>query len=199
MAGEEDGPESAHHGHLYNPVSRQSRREFIYDTDRNSSFVGTIVLMTVINTDTATKAGLLVSYYIVLSFWAAQNLSMSMLSRNIGGQTKKSVVVAMNFVAWAAGNAIGPQVFLSWDAPRYFIAFATHMGCYGLLVLVMVYLRWHLKRCNRKKDDLAAAGDRTANDDHLVHAFDDLTDKVSGIDDLNWWRVEMKLNRALGE
>jgi hypothetical protein len=59
------------------------------------SFVGTIVLMTVKNTSTATEAGLLFSYYIVLSFWAAQTLGMSMLGRNVAGQTKKSVVVAM--------------------------------------------------------------------------------------------------------
>lgn len=82
------------------------------------SFVGTIVLMTVKNHNTATRAGLLISYYIVLTFWAAQTLSMSMISRNIAGQTKKTVVVAANFCAWCAGNAIGPQVFLSWDAPR---------------------------------------------------------------------------------
>lgn len=75
------------------------------------SFVGTIVLMTVQNHDTATKAGLLLSYYIVLSFWAAQTLAMSMVSRNIAGQTKKSVVVAFNFVCWAAGNATGEIQF----------------------------------------------------------------------------------------
>lgn len=63
--------------------------------------------MTVENTSTATEAGLLFSYYIVLSFWAAQGLGMSLLSRNVAGQTKKSVAVTMNFVAWAAGNAIG--------------------------------------------------------------------------------------------
>jgi len=82
------------------------------------SFIGTIVLMTVRNTDTSTRAGLLISYYIVLTFWAAQTLSMSMISRNIAGQTKKTVVVAANFCAWCAGNAAGPQVFLTWDAPR---------------------------------------------------------------------------------
>lgn len=71
------------------------------------SIMGTIVLMTVENHSTSTKVGLLVSYYIVLSFWAAQTLSLSMLSRNIGGQTKKSIVVTMNFVSWCAGNAIG--------------------------------------------------------------------------------------------
>lgn len=67
--------------------------------------------MTVENTNTATEAGLLFSYYIVLSFWAAQGLGMSLLSRNVAGQTKKSVAVTMNFVAWAAGNAIGKCFF----------------------------------------------------------------------------------------
>lgn len=74
-------------------------------------------------------------------------------------------------------NSAGPQVFLSWNAPRYFIAFATHMGCYVLLVIVIVFLRWHLKRQNRKKDELAAAGIREADDRQFVHAFEDLTDR----------------------
>lgn len=63
--------------------------------------------MTVKNTNNATEAGLLLSYYLCLSFWAAQNLGMSLLTRNVAGQTKKSVAVAMNFIAWAAGNAAG--------------------------------------------------------------------------------------------
>lgn len=71
------------------------------------SFAGTIVLLTVENTTLATKVGLLISYYIALSFWAAQTLGMSLLSRNVGGQTKKSIVVTCNFVSWCVGNAIG--------------------------------------------------------------------------------------------
>ncbi len=71
------------------------------------SFIGTIVLMTVENTDKAKQIGLLLSYYITLSFWSAQTLALSLISRNIAGQTKKSTVVATNFVAWATGNAIG--------------------------------------------------------------------------------------------
>ncbi|KAK2762293.1 hypothetical protein FQN54_001303 [Arachnomyces sp. PD_36] len=135
------------------------------------SFAGTIVLMTVENTSKARQIGLLISYYIVLSFWSAQTLALSMISRNVAGQTKKATVVAANFVAWAVGNSIGPQVFLEWDHPRYFIAFAVHMGCYALLVIVIAALRWHLKRQNAKKDALAVV------DTNLVHAFDDLTDR----------------------
>lgn len=63
--------------------------------------------MTAQNTSLATKAGLLVSYYITLSFWSAQTLALSMISRNIAGATKKSTVVAATFISWAVGNAIG--------------------------------------------------------------------------------------------
>lgn len=51
------------------------------------------------------------------------------------------------------------------------------MGCYALLVLVIVYLRWHLKKENKKKDDLAEAGIREAKDIRMIHAFEDLTDR----------------------
>lgn len=71
------------------------------------SFIGTILLMT-ITPDTHTKRiGLVICYYITLSFWSAQTLALSLLSRNVAGQTKKSVAVTMNFVIWATGNAIG--------------------------------------------------------------------------------------------
>lgn len=69
--------------------------------------------MTVENKNLGTKVGLLISYYITLSFWSAQTLCLSMVSRNIAGATKKSTVVAATFVSWAVGNSIGsPPSFL---------------------------------------------------------------------------------------
>jgi hypothetical protein len=137
--------------------------------------------MTIKNTSKSKQAGLLFSYYMVLSFWAAATVSMSMITRNIAGQTKKTVVVTANFVSWASGNAAGAQVFLTWDAPRYFIAFSTHMGCYVLLILTLIFLRFWLKRENMRKDrlqaELAASGVAGAVDEDLAHAFDDLTDR----------------------
>jgi len=141
------------------------------------SFIGTILLMTVPNNSRKNAIGLLISYYICFSFWSAQTVSLSMISRNIAGQTKKTTVIACNFVAWATGNAIGPQVFLSWDAPKYFIAFAVHIACYSLLLLVLAFMRFYLIRQNKKKDELAAAGVPEAHDENLTHAFDDLTDR----------------------
>lgn len=164
-------------------------------TKRNRSFIGTIVLMTVDNTTTATKAGLLISYYITLSFWSAQTLALSMISRNIAGATKKSTVVAATFISWAAGNAIGslsflsilllssiltmtgPQVFLEKDAPKYFIAFGVHLGCYSVMALCVIFLRFYLKRQNKKKDEILRAQGVDNTDPDLVYAFEDKTDR----------------------
>ncbi|KAL2868991.1 putative 2-ketogluconate transporter [Aspergillus lucknowensis] len=141
------------------------------------SYIGTIVLMTVDNTNTGTKVGLLISYYITLSFWSAQNLGLSMVSRNIGGATKKSVCIAATFVSWAVGNAIGPQVFLDRDAPKYFIAFGVHLGCYVCLTIAVIFLRWYLSWQNRKKDRMLAEAGLDPNEQNLAHAFEDRTDQ----------------------
>jgi hypothetical protein len=121
---------------------------------------------------------------------------MTSYPRNVAGQTKKSVAVSLNFIAWSVGNAVGkisqpslhpttqtnspplgPQVFRSNNAPRYFIAFSTHMGCYVLLLLVIIFLRFYLTRLNKQRDAAAAAGVREADDKRNIHAFEDLTDK----------------------
>ncbi|KAL2848228.1 major facilitator superfamily domain-containing protein [Aspergillus pseudodeflectus] len=141
------------------------------------SYVGTIVLMTVENKNMGTKVGLLISYYITLSFWSAQNLGLSMVSRNIGGATKKSVCIAATFVSWAVGNAIGPQVFLDRDAPRYFIAFGVHIGCYVCLTIAVIFLRWYLSWQNRKKERMLAEAGLDPNEQNLAHAFEDRTDQ----------------------
>lgn len=109
MACQEDQPEPAGHVGLLRSVSYFLQRIFHF-TDSSSSFIGTILLMTVPSETKAQHIGLLISYYITLSFWSAQTLALSMISRNIAGQTKKTVAVATNFIVWAAGNAIGKSI-----------------------------------------------------------------------------------------
>ncbi|CAI7597436.1 unnamed protein product [Penicillium pancosmium] len=115
------------------------------------NIAGTAVLMAV-PISNSTKVGLLIAYWCTLSFWGTTVLLMSLLSRNVAGQTKKSVSTASLFLAWAVGNMIGPQVFQSKDAPRYFTCFSVHMGCYACLVILLGVLRWHLIRENNKRD-----------------------------------------------
>lgn len=49
------------------------------------SFFRTIIPMTGRNTILSTKVALLISYYILLGFWGAQALGMSLLTRNVSG------------------------------------------------------------------------------------------------------------------
>ncbi|KAF8425322.1 allantoate permease [Tirmania nivea] len=141
---------------------------------RMLSIVGTIALMAVISKPTdplGKRVSLLISYYVCLSLWATTMLCLSLVSRNVAGQTKKSVMITTNFVAWAVGNSIGPQVFLAWDAPRYFIAFSVHMVCYGLLLIVLAFLRRQYVSQNNRKSKVLAEG-RAVKDEGLTRSFE---------------------------
>jgi hypothetical protein len=81
MARQQDKAELIGHGDLSDTVSYLDAKVYMPLLTVFRSYIGTIVLMTVPNNSLATKAGLLFSYYIVLSFWAAQGLGMSLLSR----------------------------------------------------------------------------------------------------------------------
>ena len=81
MARQQDKAELIGHGVLSDTVSYLDAKVYMPLLTVFRSYIGTIVLMTVPNNSLATKAGLLFSYYIVLSFWAAQGLGMSLLSR----------------------------------------------------------------------------------------------------------------------
>jgi hypothetical protein len=72
------------------------------------NIMGTVVLITVAPT-ASTRGGLLVAFYLMQSFQAVNPSMYAKLSRNVAGQTKKSIVYALFFVGWAGGNAVGPQ------------------------------------------------------------------------------------------
>lgn len=46
-------------------------------------------------------------------------ISMSMVSSNVSGSTKKTTVSAMLFLSYCIGNIISPQVFLTREEPKY--------------------------------------------------------------------------------
>jgi hypothetical protein len=70
----------------------------------------------------------------------------------------------------------GPQVFLDRDAPRYFIAFGVHLGCYVCLTIAIIFLRFWLVLQNKKKDRVLAESG-LSSENNLTHAFEDRTDQ----------------------
>jgi hypothetical protein len=140
------------------------------------TIAGVVVLLTVPFSHDK-RVGLLFAYYIMIAYWGCAGLALSIVTRNVAGQTKKSVVIACNFVFWAVGNAIGPQTFRSKDAPRYFPALATVLGCFVLLEVILLSLRtWYITE-NKRRDRKVEQGVVTA-DTAFAHSFEDITDRV---------------------
>jgi hypothetical protein len=141
------------------------------------AMAGTVVLLTVRNDGEASRVGLLLAYYSIYSFWACNSLALSLVTRNVAGQTKKATVIATNFISWAVGNAVGPQTFQATDAPRYFIAFSTMMASWVVLAITIIALRFYYKAQNRKKER-ASAGEPAGDGANGASGFEDITDKV---------------------
>ncbi|ORX38061.1 major facilitator superfamily domain-containing protein [Kockovaella imperatae] len=132
----------------------------------------TVVLIVVKPSD-KTKGGLLFAFYAAQCFQSLSPSIWSMCSRNIAGQTKKSIVYAAFFIAWATGNAVGPQFFQSAWAPRYLNSLYIHIGCYILFIADILAIRMLCVSRNKKRDR-ALEATNTENHHHL--AFADRTD-----------------------
>ncbi|KAL4938380.1 hypothetical protein BDV06DRAFT_226061 [Aspergillus oleicola] len=134
------------------------------------AIAGTAVIYSISPTS-STRVGLLIAFYCTQFFLAEGNLIFSLISRNVAGQTKKSTILAMTFIAWAAGNATAPQIFQSSDAPRYAKGFTAHFCLYGLFNVLLVVIQFLYIRRNKQRGEVR--GDER---DH-TNAFLDLTDR----------------------
>lgn len=140
------------------------------------SIVGGVILISVEYDHTVkTQALLLFAYYLQYSYWGTANLSMSLITRNVAGASKKTVTTATTFVFFCVGNAAGPQTFREKDAPRYMPAFATALVCYAVCIVIVAVLRIVFMRRNKWRDAKTEKGE-IIKDENLEHAFDDMTD-----------------------
>lgn len=70
---------------------------------------------------TEKKWGRLVGVWLVSVFGAGWPLSLSLVSSNFAGFTKKSTVTAILFIGYCVGNIAGPQLFKTNEAPKYLV------------------------------------------------------------------------------
>jgi hypothetical protein len=137
------------------------------------NWIGTITLITVAPSP-STRGGLLFAFYILQCYQAQNPLIFQLCSRNVAGQTKRTVAYAASFAGWAGGNAIGPLLFYSGWAPRYLNTLYIHLGFYGAHAVLIVATRLLLVHRNKKKE---AAMPATGDASQHLHAFEDLTDR----------------------
>ncbi|KAF3914805.1 hypothetical protein ABW20_dc0102544 [Dactylellina cionopaga] len=142
--------------------------------------IGTGVILGIAPTS-SNAGGLLIAFYCTQFFLAEGNMIISLISRNIAGQTKKGVVLSMTFIGWATGNMAAPQIFQVNDAPRYKHGFIAHLVIYGVYTLLVIITRIILMKRNADKRKAAAeiAGHEGYPDSKISHtlAFQDLTDR----------------------
>jgi len=51
------------------------------------------------------------------------SMSLTMISSNVAGYTKKQLTGAILFTGYCVGNIIGPQTFIASEAPNYHSAY----------------------------------------------------------------------------
>ncbi|KAM0470669.1 hypothetical protein ACHAP7_009467 [Fusarium lateritium] len=121
------------------------------------------------------KVGVLFGYYIIGAFVCSLVLAMQMPASNLGGYTKRITASAMVFIAYCAGNVIGPHAFLGSEAPLYPSGCITILSCSVAQMFVAILLRILLARRNAQRDAAAAAVGMENEDSSLTDGAD-LTD-----------------------
>lgn len=118
------------------------------------ALIGAVLLYTLPRSN---ERGLLGSYYVVQTHAIVGTLTMSLVSTNFAGSTKKATASAMMYIAFCVGQVAAPQLFLSKEAPIYQTAFRAAFVCFAVNIVLSFVLRYYLIWENRRRDRLASA------------------------------------------
>ncbi|KAJ5990749.1 hypothetical protein N7499_011295 [Penicillium canescens] len=118
-------------------------------------------------------------YCLIIGFSANFPLTMTMITSNTAGFTKKSTVTAVVFVAYCLGNIVGPQIMFAREAPSYPSGFAGMLVCFACSAILSISLRFYCIWENRKRDAAATAAREHPEDSaSMPSAYLNLTDKT---------------------
>lgn len=84
-------------------------------------------------------------------------MSLTMVSSNIAGYTKKQLTAAILFTGYCVGNIIGPQTFRSSEAPHYHSAYIAMLVGYIIKLVSIIVLYIYMSIVNKRRDREAAA------------------------------------------
>lgn len=102
------------------------------------------------------KWGRLVALWLCYFQGLGFSMSLTMVSSNVAGSTKKQLTAAVLFTGYCVGNIIGPQTFIDSEAPGYHSAYIAMLVGYTIKLLMVVILYIYMYRVNKARD---AAGD----------------------------------------
>ncbi|KAF4338412.1 allantoate permease [Fusarium beomiforme] len=114
--------------------------------------------------------------WIFAAFAAGIPICLSMIASNVAGFTKKSVASAMMFMAYTAGNIIGPFLFFPSEAPEYASGFLATSICFGISTVTMIVLRFVLIAENKRRDKLQQTSSGLRDENEQLE-ISDVTDR----------------------
>lgn len=100
---------------------------------------------------------------------------LSSIASNVAGHTKKVTVNAIFLIGYCVGNLIGPQTFITKQAPNYAGAKAAMVGC-GILTTIALVIVWIAFVYENKKRDAEPKELKETFEAIENHEFADLTD-----------------------
>ncbi|KAF2717498.1 MFS general substrate transporter [Polychaeton citri CBS 116435] len=105
------------------------------------------------------KWGRLVAIWLCYFQGLGFSMSLTMVSSNVGGYTKKQLTGAFVFTGYCVGNIIGPQTFRKDEAPGYHSAYIAMLVGYSVKLLMVCVLYFYMWSVNKKRDREASATD----------------------------------------
>lgn len=122
------------------------------------------------------KSVRLAGYYVMYVYPVTTICALSCFASNSAGHTKKITTNAVFLIGYCVGNIVGPQTFISKQAPSYTggkISFVV-CDCVTLILIGAIYFNyWYSNK--KKESDLQYLDDKLAELEN--HEFADMTDK----------------------
>lgn len=84
-----------------------------------NTLVSVVGMLLIWKLDPADQVGRMLGLALGVVYAINLPISLSIVTSNVAGFSKKSVVSALLFVAYCVGNMVGPQFFLASEEPSY--------------------------------------------------------------------------------
>ncbi|KAI1384532.1 MFS general substrate transporter [Hypoxylon trugodes] len=90
--------------------------------------------------------------FMTCTFITATFFAWSLVTSNVAGRTKRTVVSTITFLGYCIGNMAGSQIFQAKDAPRYIPGSIGCAVCLGVQMLIIFQWRVILNMRNNRRD-----------------------------------------------
>lgn len=107
------------------------------------------------------RSQLLAVYFILQCFQPVTPVIFSWTFANTAGHTKKTVTTAMLFVGLCVGNIVGPQLYLTQEAPRYQTGLLGNLAVLCVLFALIIVQGVWLALLNRRNANKRTAMGRS--------------------------------------